>query len=131
MIRSALRIVTLAVCAVMGLWALAHGIFLASTLTAASHEEMLHYLFEMSLSIAGGVCVLSVAVEQLICWRTHHKDGGLIRQVPATARVIVSLHDLVSGSAPMFLLSSVNWHPWLGVRHRSRLKRPMVPPIRR
>jgi hypothetical protein len=78
MIKSALRIVTLSVCAVMGLWALAHGIFLASTLTAASHEDILQYLFEVSLSIAGGVCVLSVAIEQLICWRTHHKDGGLI-----------------------------------------------------
>jgi hypothetical protein len=39
---------------------------------------MLQYLLEVSVSIAGGVCVLSVAVEQLICWRTHHKDGGLI-----------------------------------------------------
>ena len=78
MIKSALRIVTLSVCAVMGLWALAHGIFLASMLGAAGHDDMLQYVFEVSVSIAGGVCVLSVAVEQLICWRTHHKDGGLI-----------------------------------------------------
>ena len=78
MIKSALRIVTLALCAVMGLWALAHEIFLASILRAASHDDMPQYLVEVSVSIAGGVCVLSVAIEQLICWRTHHKDGGLI-----------------------------------------------------
>jgi len=47
-------------------------------LGAAGHDDMLQYVFEVSVSIAGGVCVLSVAVEQLICWRTHHKDGGLI-----------------------------------------------------
>jgi hypothetical protein len=39
---------------------------------------MLQYLLEISVSIAGGICVLSVAVEQLNCWRTHRKDGGLI-----------------------------------------------------
>ena len=55
-----------------------HGIALAATARAPSHEEMLQYLFEVGVSIAGGVCVLSVAVQQLICWRTHRKDGGLI-----------------------------------------------------
>jgi hypothetical protein len=39
---------------------------------------MLQYLLEVSVSIAGGACVLSVAAQQLICWRTHRKDGGLI-----------------------------------------------------
>ena len=78
MIKTALRVVTLTLCAVVGLWAVVHGIALAATVRAFSHEEMLQYLLEVSVSIAGGVCVLSVAVEQLNCWRTHHKDGGLI-----------------------------------------------------
>jgi hypothetical protein len=78
MYKTVLRIVMLVLCAIIGLWAVAHGFALAVTVRAASHEYMLEYLLEVSVSIAGGVCVLSVAVEQLICWRTHHKDGGLI-----------------------------------------------------
>jgi len=78
MFKTALRVVTLGLCAVIGFWAVVHGIALAATVRASSHEYMLQYLLEVSVSIAGGVCVLSVAVEQLICWRTHHKDDGLI-----------------------------------------------------
>lgn len=78
MFKTALRIVTLVLCSIIGLWAVVHGVALALTVRAASQEFMLQYLLEVSVSIAGGVCVLSVAVEQLICWRTHHKDGGLI-----------------------------------------------------
>jgi hypothetical protein len=78
MIKSALRVATLVLCAIIGLWAIGHGFALAATATALSHEDVLQYLLEVSVSIAGGVCVLSVAVQQLNCWRTHHKDGGLI-----------------------------------------------------
>jgi hypothetical protein len=78
MLRVALRVVTLVLCAIIGLWAVIHGIALAAAVDAPSREDLLQYLLEISVSIAGGVCVLSVAVEQLICWRTHHKDGGLI-----------------------------------------------------
>lgn len=78
MLKSALRVVTLILCAIIGLWAVGHGIALVIMLRAPSHEDMLQYLLEVSVSIAGGICVLSVAVEQLYCWRTHHKDGGLI-----------------------------------------------------
>ena len=78
MLKTALRVVTLMLCAIIGLWAVGHGFALAAMATAPSHQDMLQYLLEVSISIAGGVCVLSVAVEQLICWRTHHKDGGLI-----------------------------------------------------
>jgi hypothetical protein len=78
MFKTALRVVTLALCAIIGLWAVGHGFALAATVSTLRHEDMLQYLLEVSVSIAGGVCVLSVAVEQLICWRTHHKDGGLI-----------------------------------------------------
>jgi len=78
MFKTALRVVTLALCAIIGLWAVVHGFALAVTVRAPSHEDMLRYLLEVGVSIAGGVCVLSVAVEQLNCWRSHHKDDGLI-----------------------------------------------------
>jgi hypothetical protein len=78
MLKTSLRVTTLILCAVIGLWAVGHGIALLALIQATSHEDMLQSLLEVSVSIAGGICVLSVAVEQLICWRTHHKDGGLI-----------------------------------------------------
>jgi hypothetical protein len=78
MIKTALRVISLALCAIVGLWAVGHGFALAKTASALSHDDMLQYLLEVSVSIAGGVCVLSVAVQQLNCWRTHRKDGGLI-----------------------------------------------------
>ena len=78
MFKTALRVATLVLCAIIGLWAVGHGFALAARVGVLSHEEMLQYLVEVSVSIAGGICVLSVAVEQLNCWRTHHKDGGLI-----------------------------------------------------
>jgi hypothetical protein len=78
MFKTALRVVTLVLCAMVGLWAVIHGFALAARASAPTHEDMLQYLLEVSVSIAGGVCVLSVAVEQLNCWRTHHRDGGLI-----------------------------------------------------
>ena len=78
MFKTVLRVATLVLCAVIGLWAVGHGFALATNVHVLTHEEMLQYLVEVSVSIAGGICVLSVAVEQLNCWRTHHKDGGLI-----------------------------------------------------
>jgi len=78
MFKTAVRIVTLILCALIGLWAVGHGTALALKASAPTHQDMLQYLLEVSVSIAGGVCVLSVAVEQLYCWRNHHKDGGLI-----------------------------------------------------
>ncbi len=78
MAKTVLRVITLVLCAIVGLWAVGHGIALIAIFRAPSREDMLQYLLEVSVSIAGGICVLSVAVEQLYCWRTHHKDGGLI-----------------------------------------------------
>jgi len=78
MFKTALRVATLVLCAIIGLWAVGHGFALAASVGVLTHEEMLQYLVEVSVSIAGGICVMSVAVEQLNCWRTHHKDGGLI-----------------------------------------------------
>jgi len=45
---------------------------------AAERGQTLRHLLEGSILIAGGVCVLSVAVQQLYCWRTHRKGGGLL-----------------------------------------------------
>jgi hypothetical protein len=78
MFKTALRVATLVLCAIIGLWAVGHGFVLAATENVLTHEDLLQYLLEVSVSIAGGICVLSVAAEQLYCWRTHHKDGGLI-----------------------------------------------------
>ncbi len=78
MLKTAIRVISLALCAMIGLWAVGHGFALATMASAPSREDMLEYLLEVSVSIAGGVCVLSVAVQQLNCWRTHNKDGGLI-----------------------------------------------------
>ena len=76
--KTILRVAILGLCAVIGLWAVGHGIALAAAFRQSLHEDTLQYLFEVSISIAGGLSVLSVAVEQLYCWRTHRKDGGLI-----------------------------------------------------
>jgi hypothetical protein len=78
MVKTALHALTLMLCAILGLWAAGHGIALALLFHAPSHEDMLQYLLEVGVSIAGGICVLSVSAEQLYCWRTHHKNGGLI-----------------------------------------------------
>jgi hypothetical protein len=78
MVRTALRVIALVLCAIVGLWAVCHGIALAAMFSAPSHEDLAQHLLEVSVSIAGGICVLSVAAEQLYCWRTHRKDGGLI-----------------------------------------------------
>jgi len=78
--KTALRVAALLLTALVGLWALGHGIALAAALRAfpGGHEDILRHLVEGSISIAGGVSVLSLSVQQLYCWRTHRKDGGLL-----------------------------------------------------
>ena len=78
--KTGLRVVALVLSAVVGLWAVVHGIGLAVTIhsLAGEHTDVVRELIEVSVSIAGGICVLSVAVEQLNCWRTHRKDDSLI-----------------------------------------------------
>jgi hypothetical protein len=78
--KTALRVVALFLSAVVGLWVIAHGISIAVTIRhlAVENQNILNELIESSASIAGGICVLSVAVEQLICWRTHRKEDSLI-----------------------------------------------------
>ena len=78
--KTALRVIALVLAALVGLWVLAHGIVLAAQIRGLLHrnEDIIAELVESSVSIAGGICVLSVAVEQLYCWRTHRKEDSLI-----------------------------------------------------
>jgi len=38
----------------------------------------MRHLIEGSISIAGGVCVMAVAYNQLECLRSHRKSGNLL-----------------------------------------------------
>ena len=76
--KTPLRVVVLVICALVGLWTLGHGIALVILTRAPGHPDVLRLLVEGSILIAGGVCVLSVAVEQIDCWRTHRKDDSLL-----------------------------------------------------
>ncbi len=76
--KTALRLVALLLCGLVGFWALARGIGLVLETRLPGEEDVLRDLIEGSTFIAGGVCVLSVAVEQFYCWRTHHKEDSLL-----------------------------------------------------
>lgn len=76
--KTALRLAMLFICALAGLWILGHGIALVVALRAPGHPDVLRHLVEGSVRIAGGICVLSVALEQFECWRTHRKDDSLL-----------------------------------------------------
>jgi len=75
-----LRGTCLIVSALMGVWVLGHGIATVAALQGlpGDPEDFRRQLIEAAVFIAGGVCILSVAVQQLYCWRTHRKDGGLL-----------------------------------------------------
>jgi len=76
--NTALRFIILIVCALVGLWTLGHGIALVVLTRSPGHPDILRHLVEGSILIAGGLCVLSVALEQFDCWRTHRKDDSLL-----------------------------------------------------
>ncbi len=78
--KTTLRVLALVLSALIGLWALGRGIGLAAAirLPAGEHPDIVRQVLEASISIAGGICVLSVAVQQIYCWRTHRKNGGLL-----------------------------------------------------
>jgi ATP-dependent protease HslVU (ClpYQ) peptidase subunit len=78
--KTALRLIALVLAAFIGLWVLGHGIVVAAQIHALLREnqDIVEELVESSVSIAGGICVLSVAVEQLYCWRAHRKEDSLI-----------------------------------------------------
>ena len=75
-----LRVTCLIVSALMGVWVLGHGIASVAALQGlpGDPEDLRRQLIEAAVFITGGVCILSVAGQQLYCWLTHHKDGGLM-----------------------------------------------------
>ena len=76
--KSALRLIVLFISALAGLWALGHGIALVVVVRAPGHGDTQRHIVEGSIRIAAGICVLSVALEQFDCWRTHRKDDSLL-----------------------------------------------------
>ncbi len=76
--KKALRIVMLFLSALVGLIVVGRGIATVVTIRLPGHEDHLRELLEGSVFIAAGICVLSVAVEQINCLRTHHKDESLL-----------------------------------------------------
>jgi hypothetical protein len=76
--KTALRLAILLISALAGLWMLGHGIALVVVIGTPGHPDVLRLLVEGSIRIAAGICVLSVALEQFDCWRTHRKDDSLL-----------------------------------------------------
>ena len=78
--KTLLQILLLVVCLVVGIWMAGRGIavIVAPSALAGPQEDFLRHLVEGGFCLVGGICVLSVAVQQFICWRAHRKQGGLI-----------------------------------------------------
>jgi hypothetical protein len=76
--KTVLRVAILALCALTGLVVTAHGIAEAALIHTPGHGDIMRHLIEGSISIAGGACVLAVAIDQLECLRTHRKSGDLL-----------------------------------------------------
>jgi len=78
--KTALHAIVLALTALMGLWALGHGIALGIAVHERlnANQEIFAGFVEASVFIAGGICVLGVAVKQLYAWLSHQRDGGLV-----------------------------------------------------
>ena len=76
--KTVLRVVILVLCALTGLVVAGHGIAQAVLIHTPGREDVMRHLIEGSISIAGGVCVVAVAVDQLECLRTHHRSGNIL-----------------------------------------------------
>jgi hypothetical protein len=76
--KNALRLGILILCAFVGIWAIGRGITLIVAIRMPGNPDVLEHLLGGSIFVAGGVCVLSVAIAQLVCWRTHGRDSGLL-----------------------------------------------------
>jgi hypothetical protein len=75
--KTVFRLVALVLCSLVGLFVLGRGIVLVVVIRLPGHD-VVRQLVEGSILIAAGICVLSVAIEQLYCWRTHRKDDSLL-----------------------------------------------------
>ena len=76
--KTILRVAVLVLCALTGLVVTGHGIAEAVLIRAPGHADIMRHLIEGSISIAGGVCVLAVAIDQLECLRMHRKSSHIL-----------------------------------------------------
>jgi len=76
--KTVVRVVILVLCALTGLVVAGHGIAQAVLIHTPGREDVMRHLIEGSISIAGGACVVAVAVDQLECLRTHHRSGNIL-----------------------------------------------------
>jgi len=76
--KTVLRLVILVLCALTGLVVAGHGIAQAVLIHTPGRADVMRHLIEGSISIAGGACVVAVAIEQLECLRTHHRSGNIL-----------------------------------------------------
>jgi len=76
--KTVLRMTILVLCALTGLVVTGHGIAEAALIHARGHEDLMRHLVQGSISIAGGACVVAVAISQLACLRTHRKGGNIL-----------------------------------------------------
>jgi len=76
--KTVVRVVILVLCALTGLVVAGHGIAQAVLIHTPAREDVMRHLIEGSISIAGGVCVVAVAVDQLECLRTHRRSGNIL-----------------------------------------------------
>ena len=76
--KTVLRVAILVLCAVTGLVVTGHGIAEAVLIHTLGQEDTMRHLLQGSISIAGGACVVAVAIDQLECIRTHRKSGDIL-----------------------------------------------------
>jgi len=76
--KTVLRMAVLVLCGLTGLVVTAHGIVQAVLIHTPGHSDVMRHLIEGSISIAGGLCVVAVAVDQLECLRTHRRSGSIL-----------------------------------------------------
>lgn len=78
--KNVLRGTVLVLAALFGFLAVIHGLveIVALRHHPAENPDFAQHLVIGGVALAGGVCVLSLAVQLLWCWHTHRKDGGLL-----------------------------------------------------
>jgi len=76
--KTVLRMAVLVLCGLTGLGVTAHGIVQAVLIHTPGQPDVMRHLIEGSISIAGGACVMAVAIDQLECLRTHHRSGNIL-----------------------------------------------------
>jgi hypothetical protein len=76
--KTVLWVAILVLCAFTGLVVTGHGIAEAVLIHTSGHGDIMRHLIEGSISIAGGACVVAVAIDQLERLRAHRKSGDLL-----------------------------------------------------